>query len=93
MAITSALKPLDLRDELAATNMKGKNFTFLDDYTKEELGHLFAAAELLEPYSKNQIPELVAFIFVDVSWYAGLIPAGLCYYYLVQRPEFSRFMK
>lgn len=36
---------------------------------------------------------LAAFIFVDVSWYAGLIPAGVTYYYLIQRPEFSRFMK
>lgn len=58
MTISASLKPLDLRDELEATNMKGKNLTFLDDYSKEELGHLFKAAELLEPYSKNQIPLL-----------------------------------
>ena len=56
MTISASLKPLDLRDELEAANMKGKNLTFLDDYSKEELGHLFKAAELLEPYSKNQIP-------------------------------------
>lgn len=56
--ISASLKPLDLRDELEAANMKGKNLTFLDDYSKEELGHLFKAAELLEPYSKNQIPLL-----------------------------------
>lgn len=58
MTISASLKPLDLRDELEAANMKGKNLTFLDDYSKEELGHLFKAAELLEPYSKNQIPLL-----------------------------------
>ncbi len=58
MSTAKKVKPLDLRDELAATNMKGKHMTFLDDYSKEELGHLFAAAELLEPYSKNQIPLL-----------------------------------
>ena len=49
MTISASLKPLDLRDELEAANMKGKNLTFLDDYSKEELGHLFKAAELLEP--------------------------------------------
>ena len=58
MTISASLKPLDLRDELEAASMKGKNLTFLDDYSKEELGHLFKAAELLEPYSKNQIPLL-----------------------------------
>ena len=58
MAITASLKPLDLRDELEATHMKGKNLTFLDDYSKEELGHLFKAAEMLEPYSKNCVPLL-----------------------------------
>ena len=47
MTISASLKPLDLRDELEAANMKGKNLTFLDDYSKEELGHLFKAAELL----------------------------------------------
>ena len=44
MTISASLKPLDLRDELEAANMKGKNLTFLDDYSKEELGHLFKAA-------------------------------------------------
>lgn len=33
----------------------------------------------------------VAFIFVDVSWYAGLIPAGLTYYLLVQTAAYRRF--
>lgn len=47
MTISASLKPLDLRDELEAASMKGKNLTFLDDYSKEELGHLFKAAELL----------------------------------------------
>ena len=45
MTISASLKPLDLRDELEAANMKGKNLTFLDDYSKEELGHLFKTRE------------------------------------------------
>ena len=57
MTISASLKPLDLRDETRSPpTLKGKNLTFLDDYSKEELGHLFKAAELLEPYSKNHIP-------------------------------------
>ena len=40
MTISASLKPLDLRDELEAANMKGKNLTFLDDYSKEELGQM-----------------------------------------------------
>ncbi len=58
MSITASLKPLDVRDELVATGMKGKHITFLDDWSKEQLEHLFKAAELLEPYSKNLVPLL-----------------------------------
>ena len=43
---------------LVSSHAEGQIRTFLDDYSKEELGHLFKAAELLEPYSKNQIPLL-----------------------------------
>ena len=36
---------------------------------------------------------VVAFIFVDVSWYAGLLPAGLTYYMLVRGASFKRFLE
>ena len=100
MTISASLKPLDLRDELEATNMKGKTDLPLDDHSKGrnsgisgrgdvediypedvqvEIGKAITAregtdaaiiacgemvypslkaAELLEPYSKNQIPLL-----------------------------------
>ncbi|MFQ9492872.1 MAG: hypothetical protein ACLR0N_19540 [Bilophila wadsworthia] len=58
MTISASLKPLDLRDELEAANMKGKNLTFLDDYSKEELtslqGRRTAGAVLREPDSACQ---------------------------------------
>ena len=55
MAITSDFKPLRLADELAQTGLRGKNLTYLSNLTEDELLHLFRAAELIEPYSKDQL--------------------------------------
>jgi len=48
MALNSQFKTLDIREVLAETHMKGKNITFLDDFSRDELLALFRAAEMLE---------------------------------------------
>lgn len=55
MALPKSLTTVDLRNTLEATGMKGKNMVFLDDWSREQLGALFDAAEMLEPYSRNKI--------------------------------------
>ncbi|AMO57404.1 hypothetical protein [Endozoicomonas montiporae] len=37
MAITSKFKAKDIREHLEATGMKGRNITFLDDFSKEQI--------------------------------------------------------
>ena len=53
MALDANFKTLDIRDALAATGMKGKNITFLDDFSREQLISLFRAAEMLEPFLRT----------------------------------------
>ncbi len=53
MAITNEFKARDIRDHLEATGMKGKNITFLDDFSREQITHLFKAAEMLEPFMRT----------------------------------------
>jgi len=53
MALNSQFKTLDIREVLAETHMKGKNITFLDDFSREELLALFRAAEMLEPFLRT----------------------------------------
>ncbi len=55
MALSVELKPNNLKEVLEATGMKGKNMIFLDDWTKEQLGKLFEAAAMLEPFSRTQL--------------------------------------
>lgn len=53
MAISSNFKAKDIRDHLEATGMKGRNITFLDDFSKEQITHLFKASEMLEPFMRT----------------------------------------
>jgi len=53
MAITKNFKPEMLNDHLEATGLKGKDFRFVDDLSKEQLMSLFKAAQMLEPYWKS----------------------------------------
>jgi aspartate carbamoyltransferase catalytic subunit len=53
MALTKDFKTKDIRETLAATNMRGRNITFLDDFTQKEILALFQAAEMLEPFMRT----------------------------------------
>lgn len=53
MALNSQFKTLDIREVLAETHMQGKNITFLDDFSRDELLALFRAAEMLEPFLRT----------------------------------------
>lgn len=53
MALHANFKARDIRDVLAATNLKGKNVTFLDDFSREEMLSLYKAAEMMEPFMRT----------------------------------------
>ena len=53
MALSNDFTTWDLRKNLAATNLKGKNLEFVDDLKKEEILALFRAAEQIEPFLKG----------------------------------------
>ena len=41
MALDQNFKALDIREYLDATHMRGKNITFLDDFSQDEIMSLF----------------------------------------------------
>ncbi|MXR36496.1 aspartate/ornithine carbamoyltransferase family protein [Craterilacuibacter sinensis] len=53
MALTKEFKAKDIRETLAATGMKGKNITFLDDFSREQILALYQSAEMLEPFMRT----------------------------------------
>jgi len=53
MGLTADFRTWDIRENLRATNLKGKNLEFVDDMTKDEILALFRAAEQLEPFMKT----------------------------------------
>ena len=53
MALTKAFKTKDIRETLAATGMKGKNITFLDDFKQHQILALYHVAEMLEPFMRT----------------------------------------
>ena len=53
MALDSNFKHLDIREALAGTHMKGRNITFLDDFSRDEILSLYQAAEMLEPFMRT----------------------------------------
>ena len=55
MALTKNFKTLDIREQLAATGMKGKNITFLDDFKREQIHALYESAKMLEPFLRTGV--------------------------------------
>ena len=53
MALDQNFKHLDIREELENTHMRGRNITFLDDFTRDEIQSLFQAAQMLEPFMRT----------------------------------------
>lgn len=53
MALAKSLNPVVLGDKLEATGLKGKNFEFIADYTREQLQNLMEAGEMMEPYWRS----------------------------------------
>lgn len=50
MALPKSFSPFQIKDKLAATGLRGRNFEFLTDYSREQLQSLFEAGEMIEPY-------------------------------------------
>lgn len=55
MAFPKSFTPINITDKLEETGLKGKNFVFLTDWTKEQLTSLFEAAEMMEPFWRNRL--------------------------------------
>ena len=53
--LPKSFKPVSINEKLEETGMKGKNFIFLTDWTKQQLLSLFEAAEMIEPFWKNSL--------------------------------------
>jgi len=53
MALDQNFRTDDVREHLANTGMKGKNITFLDDWSRDQIGSLFQAARCLEPFLRT----------------------------------------
>ena len=47
MALDQNFKHLDIREALENTHMRGRNITFLDDFSRNEIHSLFQAAKML----------------------------------------------
>ena len=55
MALDANFKARDIREVLEATHMRGKNITFLDDFSRDEILNLYRAAEMLEPFMRTGV--------------------------------------
>lgn len=53
MALDQNFKHLDIREALENTHMRGRNITFLDDFSRDEIQSLFQAAQMLEPFMRT----------------------------------------
>ena len=53
MALDLNFKARDIREVLDATHMRGRNITFLDDFSRDEILSLYQAAEMLEPFMRT----------------------------------------
>lgn len=53
MSLDANFKARDIREVLEATNMRGRNITFLDDFSRDEILNLYRAAEMLEPFMRT----------------------------------------
>lgn len=55
MAFPKSFMPVSIADKLEETGLKGRNFVFLTDWTKEQLISLFEAAEMMEPFWRDRL--------------------------------------
>lgn len=53
MALEKTFSPVVIGDKLEATGLRGKNFEFIADYTREQLQSLMEAGEMMEPYWRS----------------------------------------
>lgn len=53
MGLTKEFRTKDIRETLAATGMKGRNITFLDDFDRKQILALYQVAEMLEPFMRT----------------------------------------
>ena len=69
MALNTNFKTLDIREVLDATHMRGRDITFIDDFSSEEILSLFQAAEMFEPFMRTGLTLL-----------NGIVPWARMYY-------------
>ena len=53
MALDTNFKAHDIREVLDATHMRGRNITFIDEFSSEEILSLFQAAEMFRALYAN----------------------------------------
>ena len=58
MALTNDFGPMDIYAQVEKTGIKGRHFTFVDDFTTEELENVFKTALMMEPFWRSRIPLL-----------------------------------
>jgi len=71
MAFPKSFTPANIADKLDETGLRGKNFVFLTDWKREQLVSLFEAAEMMEPFWRQQLTlmrgRILATIFFQPS--------------------------
>ena len=71
MAITADFAPFQIKDELDAVNLKGKNLEFLTDLTRDQFHHLFKAATMIEPYWRTGLNLLQGKVLFQCADFCG----------------------
>lgn len=73
MALDQNFKHLDIREALENTHMRGRNITFLDDFSRDEIQSLFQAAQMLEPFMRTGTDLLKGKVLYTL--FSSLLPA------------------
>ena len=58
MALTKDFGTMDIFQQVEQTGIKGRHFSFIDDFSPDELGNVFKTAVMLEPFWRSRIPLL-----------------------------------
>ena len=58
MALTNDFAPMDIYAQVEKTGIKGRHFTFIDDFSPAELENVFTTALMIEPFWRSRIPLL-----------------------------------
>ena len=53
MALTPDFSPKNIYTQIERTGIRGRNLTFIDDLSPDELENLFITAEMLEPFWRS----------------------------------------